>query len=116
MNSKVKLMQILTVVLITTILMLLQISCNSKVQDVEKQQMENAENFQLMPEFIGEEGDLMEYLGYHLAYPEEAIKAGVNIRGIYSFVVEKAGSVTDIKRVATHVEAEMSLPVLMRNA
>ncbi|MDR2653405.1 MAG: energy transducer TonB [Prevotellaceae bacterium] len=113
MNSKVKkvkLMQVLTAVLITTVLMLSQISCKQKTQDVEKHQTENTENIQLMPEFIGEEGDIMEYLGYNLKYPEEAIKSGVNIRVTYSFVVEKDGSVTDIKWIATHVEKDSDNP------
>ena len=85
-------------------------SCIQNGQDAEQQQTENAENPQLMPEFIGEENDIMEYLGYNLKYPEEAIKAGVNIRVIYSFVVEEDGSVTDIKWVTTHVEKDSDNP------
>ena len=110
MNSKVKKvksMQLITAVLITTVLMFSQISCNQKGQNVEKQQTANAGNLRVMPEF---NGNIMEYLGYNLKYPEEAIKAGVNIRVVYSFVVEKDGSVTDIKWVTTHVEKDSNNP------
>ena len=80
------------------------------VKEVEKQQTENAENSQLLPKFIGEDGSIMEYLGYNLKYPEDAIKAGVNIRVIYSFVVEEDGTVKDIKWVTTHVEKDSKNP------
>ena len=109
MTSKVKKlkgMQVLTAMLIATMLMLSQVSCKQTVKDAEKQQTEN----QSMPEFIGEEGCIMEYLGYNLNYPEEAIKAGVNIRVYYSFAVEEDGSVSDIKWVATHVEKDSQNP------
>jgi hypothetical protein len=109
MTSKVKKMkgmQVLTAMLIATMLMLLQVSCKQTVKDVEKQQAEN----QSMPEFIGEEGCIMEYLGYNLNYPEEAIKAGVNIRVYYSFVIEEDGSVSDIKWSSTHVEKDSQNP------
>jgi len=59
------------------------------------------------PEF---ECDITEYLSSNLIYPEEAIKAGVNIRVIYSFVVEENGTVKDIKWVTTHVEKDSKNP------
>ena len=107
MNSKVKGMQVLTAMLIATVLILSQMSCKPTGKDVEKQQPENS---RLMPEFIGEGGDIIEYLGYNLKYPEEAIKAGVNIRVYYSFVVEEDGSVNNIKRITTHVEKDSDNP------
>ena len=112
MKSK-KLMQILTAMVITTVLILAPVSCCQPGQDVEKQQTENIENTQLTPEFIGEDGEggnIMEYLGYNLNYPEEAIKAGVNIRAYYSFVVKEDGSVSDIKWRSTHVETDRDNP------
>jgi len=71
------------------------------------------ENSQPKPEFIGKEGNIMEYLGYNLKYPEEAILAGVNIRVIYSFVVEKDGSIKDIKWVTTHIEKNSKDPLVV---
>ena len=114
MNTKVKLMQVLTAMLISTVLIFSQTSCCKKAeQDVEKQQTENAETTRLMPQLIDEDGeddDIMEYLGYNLEYPAEAIKAGVNVRVYYSFVVEEDGSVSNIEWVATHVEKDSNKP------
>jgi hypothetical protein len=104
--KKVRVMRVLTAMLIATVLMLSQTSCKQTAQDAEKQQTEN----QSLPEFIGEDGCIMEYLGYNLNYPEEAITAGVNIRVVYSFVVEEDGSVSDIKWVTTHVEKDSENP------
>ena len=81
-------------------------ACKQTAEDAQEQQIES----QSMPEFIGEEGGIMEYLGYNLEYPEEAIKAGVNIRVFYDFVVEEDGSVSDIKWVTTHVEKDGENP------
>ena len=105
MNRKSRLMQVFTAMWIVTALMLSQ-----NLMGNEKQQPENAESSQLAPIFIGEGGNIMEYLGNNLKYPEEAITAGVNIRVVYSFVVEEDGSVTDIKWVTTHVEKDSSNP------
>ncbi|MDR0830143.1 MAG: hypothetical protein LBN95_08545 [Prevotellaceae bacterium] len=65
---------------------------------------------QKLPEFIGEEGNLMEYLGYNLQYPKEAVAAVVNIRVIYSFVVEKDGTVGNIEWVTSHIEKDGNNP------
>ena len=59
------------------------------------------------PEF---QGNITEYLSYNLKYPEEAIKARVNIRVTYSFAVEEDGTVKDIKWVTTHVEKDSKNP------
>jgi hypothetical protein len=108
--KKMKIMQGLTAMLIAIVLMLSQTSCKQNAKDAAKQQTEDAENCQLLPEFIGEGGCIMEYLGYNLKYPEEAIKAGVNIRVFYSFVVEEDGSVNDITWSSTHIEKDSNNP------
>jgi len=109
MNTKVKkvgLVQSLIAILVTTLLLLSQVSYAKTVKDAEKQQTENSS----MPKFIGEDGSIMEYLGYNLNYPKEAIAAGVNIRVVYSFIVEEDGSVSNIKWVTTHVEKDSENP------
>ena len=105
----VKCMHLLSAMLIA-VFMLSQVSCKQTAKETENQQAENAENSQLPPEFIGDGGSIMEYLGYNLKYPEEAIKAGVNIRVFYSFVVEEDGSVSDIQWTSTHVEKDSDRP------
>lgn len=51
-----------------------------------------------MPEFTGGGMPaLMEYLGKNIKYPEAAMKKGIQGRGIVQFVVEKDGSITNVK-------------------
>jgi beta-lactamase regulating signal transducer with metallopeptidase domain len=103
--------KLLGLLVITTVFIVAQVGCKQAraVQNSEKQQTENAEDSQLTPEFIGS-SNIMEYLGYNLKYPEEAIKAGVNIRVVYSFVVETDSTVTNIKWVTTHIERDSENP------
>jgi len=110
MNSKakkVKLLQILTAMFVMATLILSQVGCNQTAKNAEKQQTGNCQS---VPEFTGEYGNIVEYLGYNLKYPEESIKAGVNIRAYYSFFVETDGSVTDIKWTSTYVEKDGQNP------
>lgn len=51
-----------------------------------------------MPEFTGGGMPaLMEYLSKNIKYPEAAMKKGIQGRGIVQFVVEKDGSITNVK-------------------
>ena len=59
------------------------------------------------PEF---EGNIMEYVGYEMKYPQELKNLDVNIRVIYSFVVETDGSVSNIKLKTTYVEKDNKNP------
>jgi protein TonB len=61
----------------------------SKVFDVVEQ----------MPSFPGGNGALLEYLASHVKYPVVAPENGVQGRVIVSFVVEKDGSITDVRVV-----------------
>ena len=61
----------------------------SKVFDVVEQ----------MPSFPGGNGALLEYLATHVKYPVVAQKNGVQGRVIVSFVVERDGSITDVRVV-----------------
>lgn len=61
----------------------------SKVFDVVEQ----------MPSFPGGNGALLEYLATHVKYPVVAQENGVQGRVIVSFVVEKDGSITDVRVV-----------------
>jgi hypothetical protein len=110
MNPKVKKMrflQLLAAMFVVVSFMLSQVVCAQSAQNAENQQ---TENYQSLPEFKGEGGNITEYLGYNLKYPEEAMKAGVNIRAYYKFFVEIDGTVTNIKLTSTHVEKDSNLP------
>ena len=61
----------------------------SKVFDVVEQ----------MPSFPGGQGALLEYLASHVKYPVVAQENGVQGRVVVSFIVEKDGSITDVRVV-----------------
>ena len=50
-----------------------------------------------MPAFRGGDAALMKYLAENTHYPEEAKEKGVQGRVVVNFVVEKDGSITDVK-------------------
>ncbi len=50
-----------------------------------------------MPQFPGGDGELMKYLADNISYPEEAEEKGAQGRVICTFVVERDGSITDVK-------------------
>ncbi len=50
-----------------------------------------------MPSFPGGQGALMQYLSSHVKYPAVAEENGIQGRVTVQFVVEKDGSVTDVK-------------------
>ena len=52
-----------------------------------------------MPSFPGGDAELMKYLSTHIKYPVVAEENGVQGRVVVSFVVEKDGSITDVKVV-----------------
>ena len=59
-----------------------------------------------MPSFPGGEKALLEYLGNNIKYPVVAQENGVQGRVVISFVVEKDGSITDVK-VARSVDPSL---------
>lgn len=59
-----------------------------------------------MPSYPGGMGALMQYLGSHIKYPPIAEENGIQGRVICTFVVEKDGSVTDV-RVAKSVDPSL---------
>ncbi len=54
---------------------------------------------EVMPEFPGGENALLHYIASSMKYPEEAVKNKIEGRVIVSFIVEKDGSVADVKVV-----------------
>ena len=52
-----------------------------------------------MPSFPGGNAALMKYLGDNIKYPVVAQENGVQGRVVVSFVVERDGSITDVKVV-----------------
>jgi len=52
-----------------------------------------------MPEFPGGTSELYKYLGENIKYPESAKKEGIQGRVFISFVVNKDGSISDVKKL-----------------
>ena len=52
-----------------------------------------------MPQFPGGDAALIEYLDSHIQYPPEAVKQGIQGKVVVQFVVEKDGSVDEVKVV-----------------
>ncbi len=52
---------------------------------------------EVMPEFLGGRDALLSYIGNNIKYPGEAKKTGVSGRVFVTFVIEKDGSVNDVK-------------------
>ncbi len=50
-----------------------------------------------MPTYEGGDAALMKYIGENLKYPEEAKERGLQGRVVVSFIIEKDGSLTDVK-------------------
>ena len=59
---------------------------------------ENAHDVvEVMPYFNGGMGALMQYLSSNIKYPEECEENGIQGRVVCTFVVERDGSITDLK-------------------
>lgn len=59
-----------------------------------------------MPSFPGGDGALMRFLSEHVVYPEEAAKNHIEGKVIVQFIIEKDGSVGEVK-VARGVDKEL---------
>jgi protein TonB len=69
-------------------------------EQVEEEPVEEGEIFYVvesMPSFPGGEEKLYEYLALNLVYPVQAREAGIQGRVFLTFVVERDGSITDVK-------------------
>ncbi len=52
---------------------------------------------EVIPQFIGGSGELFKYLNNNIHYPINALKHGARGRVIVGFIIDKDGSVTDVK-------------------
>ena len=50
-----------------------------------------------MPEFLGGDEKLFEYLANNITYPKEAKEKGIQGKVYVQFIVEKDGSISDVK-------------------
>ncbi len=55
---------------------------------------------EIMPQFPGGASAMMKYLADNISYPEESEENGIQGRVVCTFVVERDGSITDVKVVS----------------
>lgn len=70
------------------------------VKDVEEESAEEVQIFMVvesMPEFPGGEAALYKFLAENIKYPQMAKESGIQGRVFVTFVVERNGSVTDVR-------------------
>lgn len=70
------------------------------ITDIKIKKVDNDSIYQIvevMPEFPGGTEKMMDYLSKNIKYPEEAKEKGISGRVFLSFVIEKNGSVSDVK-------------------
>ena len=71
---------------------------NTTVMAQEKKVDNNVYNTsEVMPKYPGVIQAMMRFIGENVRYPQEAIDNGIQGRVLVSFVVEKDGSVSDVK-------------------
>ena len=61
---------------------------------------DNDDTFQsveIEPSFVGGPGELFKWIAMHIVYPLEAAEAGIQGKVIVSFVVEKDGSLSNVR-------------------
>ncbi len=78
------------------------VALNHQTDETRAPIQEEAEAFKFveqMPAFQGGEEEMFRFLGENVRYPKVAKEAGIEGIVVYSFVVEKDGSVSDIKVV-----------------
>ena len=54
---------------------------------------------EVMPQFPGGQIAMLQYIMKNIKYPEQAMKEGIQGRVAVSFIVEKDGSISDVKPV-----------------
>ena len=74
-------------------------SCHSQVCDTTKRAQVFGEIHEQMPYFRGGERALMEYLQSHIKYPPEAVKDSIQGRVVVQLLIERNGSVHEVKVV-----------------
>jgi protein TonB len=82
---------------------------NEKIVDEIPEVVEDTHVFEVveqMPQFPGGDAALMQYLSSHIHYPAVAEENGIQGRVVCTFVVEKNGSISDV-RVVRSVDAAL---------
>ena len=87
--------RLLTVMSVLAIL--LMVNTNAMAQNKKKANDKVLEKAEVMPEFPGGEQAMMKFVAENVQYPEEAKEKEISGRVLVSFIVEKNGSINEVK-------------------
>ena len=89
--------RLLTVMSVLAIL--LMVNTNAMAQNKKKANDKVLEKAEVMPEFPGGEQAMMKFVADNVQYPQEARDKEISGRVLVSFIVEKDGSIAEVKVV-----------------
>ena len=89
--------RLLTVMSVLAIL--LMVNTNAMAQNKKKANDKVLEKAEVMPEYPGGDQAMMDFVAKNVQYPQEARDKGISGRVLVSFIVEKDGSIADVKVV-----------------
>ena len=78
---------------------LLMVNTNAIAQNKKAANDKVLEKAEVMPEFPGGDQAMMKFVAENVQYPEEAREKGISGRVLVSFIVEKNGSINEVKVV-----------------
>ena len=78
---------------------LLVVNTNAMAQNKKAANDKVLEKAEVMPEFPGGDQAMMDFVAKNVQYPQEAKDKEISGRVLVSFVIEKDGSITDVKVV-----------------
>ena len=78
---------------------LLMVNTNAMAQNKKTANDKVLEKAEVMPEFPGGDQAMMDFVADNVKYPQEAIDKEISGRVMVGFVVEKDGSISDVKVV-----------------
>lgn len=102
MNAKIEKANGLWWRLLTTmsvLAILLMVNTNAMAQNKKAANDKVLEKAEVMPEFPGGEQAMMKFVSENVQYPEEAKEKEISGRVLVGFIVEKDGSVNEVKIV-----------------
>lgn len=78
---------------------LLMVNTNAMAQNKKAANDKVLEKAEVMPEYPGGDQAMMDFVAKNVQYPEEAKEKEISGRVLVSFIVEKDGSIADVKVV-----------------
>ena len=84
---------------LSVLAILLMVNTNAMAQNKKAANDKVLEKAEVMPEFPGGEQAMMKFVAENVQYPEEAKEKEISGRVLVGFIVEKDGSIADVKVV-----------------